>query len=152
MAYIYIPDTDIDFNSPTEEELLTKFRNNDEACADNPFWFEFSEITHNTSTYTKMGEFKFRFPTSAKVAAFRGEMKAITSMGYVELRINGETEKSDEQSEAAGGAYAWKTWTFSDISAHAGQEKTIEIWGKLATSGTVYFRVTGNGVSYTGRS
>lgn len=145
MAYTDIPDTDVDIDSPLDEDLFEDLRDNDEAIRQNLFGVEIAEQSTASATYVTLTSFDVYLPSLPdytgiqRSLVFEAEVRTTAGTATYKVTDNAAAVDSTEATTTSA-AYESKEVTLNFAAGLAGTIRTIDVKGKT-TAGTCYLKV-----------
>lgn len=142
-AFIDIPDTDIDVDSPLTTTIFQNFRQCDRAVRVIAFGFDVAEVTFTSATYVTVATVYFYLPDLADFDTIQRRILAnfevkTSAGGTLTLKTTADGVDSDEVTTTST-SYTSKTCTQNLASGLKGTIVQLDIKGKIS-AGTGYLR------------
>lgn len=151
LAYTAVPDTDVDIDSPVDEDLMEELRDNIDASRVAVFGVSFTERNTQGTSFSSLVTFDVTIPDLPDPQ--NGRSLTVALLGKVDdgptrtgtYRISdGTTDGTEDTTTSATNEEMTSTITVP--ASWAGTTKTIQIQGKIDSSpGTEAFRVISQG-------
>lgn len=148
MAWVDLPITDTDLDSPVKTGLLLKMRDNDRALRITVIAQEMAEQSDTVSVYTAAAFSFFLFIPDLpdyigyqRKFTFNCEMK-VSGGGTGTLKVRDNASATDStEATTTNGTYEEKEVVLNVDSAWKGTTRTIEVWMKKSGGGSVESQV-----------
>lgn len=146
MAWVDIPTTDVDVDSPLDEDIFQKLADNDEAIRVAPVGFELPETQATSATYVTLATRYVRIPNVLSTAiqrklVFRCQLKA-TAGGTMTLKITDNAAAVDStEASSTSTSYEDKDVTLNFAESLKGTTRQIDIKGKYTTNSPGFIEI-----------
>lgn len=137
MAYTDIPDTDVDVDSPLDEDLLEDLRDNDNFLRETVFGAEIAEASTASATYVTLASFDVYlqdlpdYTGIQRSLTVRLEVKTTSGTATYKVTDNDAAVDSTEDTTTSAGYEAIEV-TLNFAAGLAGTTRTIDIKGKTS--------------------
>ncbi len=146
MAWVDIPSTDSDIDSPEDEDIFQSLANNDVALRIAPVGFALAETQATSTGYVTLATVYVELPDVASSAiqrklVFRCELKA-TAGGTMTLKITDNAAAVDStEASSTSTSYEDKEVTLNFAEGLKGTKRQIDIKGKYTTNSPGFVQI-----------